>query len=102
MAGSSRPGKMRSEKYNLTNDGGSLSAVCNCVYGNVARVFYSRTFPSLKTPQTGRLNKSPHTVHAIATRHKASPSSMGIYDRRQLIFCQSRSNFLPAKWSEPR
>ena len=41
-----------------------------CVYGNVARVVYSRTFPSLLTPQIGRLNKSPHTVHAIANRHR--------------------------------
>src|SRR5215470_10751682 len=47
-----------------------VSAVCNCLYGTVARVVYSRTFPSLTTPQTGRLNKSPHTVHAIANRHR--------------------------------
>src|SRR5262245_33107581 len=40
--------------------------VCNCVYGNVARVVYSRTLPK----QTRRLNKSPHTVHAIANRSK--------------------------------
>jgi len=24
---------------------GGIMAVCNCVYGNVARVVYSRTFP---------------------------------------------------------
>jgi hypothetical protein len=47
-----------------------LGAVCNCVFGDVARFVYSRTFPSLTTPQTGRLNKSPHTVHAIANRHE--------------------------------
>src|SRR5262245_39415516 len=47
-----------------------IRAGCNCVYGNVARVVYSRTFLSLTTPQTGRLNKSPHTVHAIANRHR--------------------------------
>src|SRR5262249_55389968 len=29
-------------------------AVCNWEWGNVARVFYSRTFPSLTTSQTGR------------------------------------------------
>jgi len=38
------------------------------VYGTVARVVYSRTFPGLIKPQTGRLNKSPHIVHAIANR----------------------------------
>src|SRR5215510_753986 len=43
----------------------AFRAVCNCVYGDVARVVYSRTFPSLTTPQTGRLNKSPHTVYGI-------------------------------------
>src|SRR5262245_60955267 len=43
-------------------------AVCNCVYGTVARVVYSRTFPGLIKPQTERLNKSPPTVHAIANR----------------------------------
>src|SRR5262245_44925677 len=43
-------------------------AVCNCVYGTVARVVYSRTFPGLIKPQTVRLNKLPHTVHAIANR----------------------------------
>jgi hypothetical protein len=48
----------------------SSRAVCNCVYGNVARVVYSRTFPSLAETQAGRLNKSPHTVYAIANRHK--------------------------------
>jgi enhancing lycopene biosynthesis protein 2 len=30
--------------------GGGKGAGCNCVYGNVARVVYSRTFPSLTTP----------------------------------------------------
>ena len=35
-----------------------------------ARVVYSRTFPSLTTPQTRRLNKSPGAVYAIATRHR--------------------------------
>jgi hypothetical protein len=38
--------------------------------GAAPRVVYSRTFPSLTKPQTGRLNKSPHTVHAIANRHR--------------------------------
>src|SRR5215813_5589121 len=47
-----------------------VRAVCNCEYGNVARVVYSRTFPTLTTPLAGRLNKSPHTVLAIATRHR--------------------------------
>jgi len=50
--------------------GEKTRSVWNCVYGNVARVVYSRTFYSLTTPLTGRLNKSPHTVHAIANRHK--------------------------------
>src|SRR5262245_60663442 len=45
-------------------------AVCNCVYGAVARVVYSRMVPNLTKPQTGRLNKSPHTVHAIANLHR--------------------------------
>src|SRR5215475_10552933 len=52
--------------------GGASRAVCNRVYGAVARVVYSRTFPSRTKPQTGRLNKSPHTVHAIANRHSRS------------------------------
>src|SRR5215470_8994362 len=50
----------------------TFRAGCNCVYGNVARVVYSRTFPSMTTPRTGRLNKSPHTVHAIANRHSTT------------------------------
>ena len=50
--------------------GEKTRSVWNCVYGNVARVVYSRTFYSLTTPLTGRLNKSPHTVHAIATCHR--------------------------------
>jgi hypothetical protein len=32
----------------------------------VARVVYSRFFPEWAKPQTGRLNKSPHTVHATS------------------------------------
>src|SRR5262249_47805843 len=40
--------------------------------GAVARVVYSRTFPCLTMPQTGRLNKSPHTAHAIEIRTKMS------------------------------
>ena len=51
-----------------------LMAVCKCLYGTVARVVYSRLFPDWTTdrtgPQTGRLNKSPHTVGAFANRHK--------------------------------
>src|SRR5262250_2667782 len=39
----------------------------------VARVVYSRTFPSLTKPRTGRLNKSPHTAHAISNRSKSGP-----------------------------
>src|SRR5215813_6844414 len=42
----------------------------NAYTGAVARVVYSRAFPSLTKPQTGRLNKSPHTVHAIANRRR--------------------------------
>ncbi len=45
-----------------------LMAVSKCVYGTVARVVYSRLFPDRTTPQAGRLNKSPHTVHAFANR----------------------------------
>ena len=37
-----------------------------------ARVAYSRTFPDQTKPQTGRLNKSPHTLHAIANRHNST------------------------------
>jgi hypothetical protein len=44
----------------------SLIAVCDCVYCNVARVGCSRFFPEWAKPQTGRLNKSPHTVHATS------------------------------------
>jgi hypothetical protein len=44
--------------------------------GAAPRVVYSRLFPDwtpdLTKPQTGRLNKSPHTVGAIANRRKAS------------------------------
>src|SRR5512145_2087796 len=40
-----------------------------CVYGTVARVVYSRLFPDRTRPETGRLNKSPHTLHAFANRH---------------------------------
>jgi hypothetical protein len=47
----------------------SLERFAIACTGAVARVVYSRTFPSLTKPQTGRLNKSPHTVHAIANRH---------------------------------
>ena len=36
----------------------------------MARVVYSRSFPDQTKSQTGRLNKSPHTVHALANRHK--------------------------------
>src|SRR5262249_52498932 len=36
-----------------------------CV-GLRARVVYSRQFPDQTRPQTGRLNKSPHTVYAFA------------------------------------
>jgi hypothetical protein len=50
-------------------------------------------------PLEGRLN-----LRSAAPRcaPKSSPSSMDIYDSRRLIFCQLRSNFLPAKWSEPK
>jgi len=47
-----------------------LERFANACTGAVARVVYARAFPSLTKPQTGRLNKSPHTVHAIANRHK--------------------------------
>jgi hypothetical protein len=45
------------------------SAANNCAYGIVARVVYSRFFPEWTKPQTGRLNKSPHTVYAFANRY---------------------------------
>src|SRR5262249_25496873 len=44
-------------------------AVCKWVYGNVARVVYSRLFPGLRKLQTGRLNKSPHDANAFANRY---------------------------------
>src|SRR5262245_65775044 len=46
-------------------------AVSKCVCGTVARVVYPRLFPDRTKPQTGRLNKSPHSVHAFANRHKS-------------------------------
>jgi DNA-binding NarL/FixJ family response regulator len=39
-----------------------------------------RLFPDLTKPQTGRLNKSPHTVHAIANRHKSPQEWAGLSD----------------------
>jgi hypothetical protein len=36
----------------------------------VARVVYSRLFPDGTKPKTGRLNKSPHIVHAFANRYR--------------------------------
>jgi hypothetical protein len=41
----------------------------------VARVVYSRFFPDWTKPQTGRLNKSPHTVAVIANRHRPKSDS---------------------------
>jgi hypothetical protein len=37
-------------KFKLNTIASLLRAGCNCVYGNVARVVYSRTFPILTTP----------------------------------------------------
>jgi plastocyanin len=45
-------------------------SVSKCEDGIVARVVYSRLFPDWAKPQTGRLNKSPHTVRAFASRRK--------------------------------
>src|SRR5262249_37069644 len=45
-------------------------SVSKCEDGIVARVVYSRLFPDWAKPQTGRLNKSPHTVRTFASRRK--------------------------------
>src|SRR5262245_61821359 len=45
-----------------------IRAVCDCTYGSCGRVVYSRFFPDCTKPETGRLNKSPHTVDTIANR----------------------------------
>jgi len=50
-------------------------SVCNCVYGTVARFVYSRFITDWTKPHTGRLIKSPHTVHAIANSYKRSGHS---------------------------
>src|SRR5215475_10232119 len=49
------------------SDATSLDRLANACAGLRARVVYSRLFPDWTPdrtrPQTGRLNKSPHTVH---------------------------------------
>jgi hypothetical protein len=48
-------------------------AVCDCVYGSSGpELFASRFSPDWIKPQTGRFNKSPHTVHAPAIRSKSA------------------------------
>jgi hypothetical protein len=49
--------------------GADFRSISECVYGIVARVVYSRSFPDQAKPQTGRLNNSPHTLNAIANRN---------------------------------
>jgi hypothetical protein len=61
-------------------------AVCKCVHGTVARVVYSRFFPDWTNPQTGRLNKSPHTIHAFANRQNCQLFSKCDSPRRQTDF----------------
>jgi hypothetical protein len=46
-----------------------------CLYGIVARVVYSRSLADRTRPQTGRLNKSPHTV-ARAPRNLTTGSTL--------------------------
>src|SRR5262245_41989132 len=60
--------------------------------GAVARVVYSRMFPSLTTPQTERLNKSPHTVHAIANRSNFQPAPQAADRRDETADGGSQSN----------
>src|SRR5262245_61688222 len=43
----------------------------------VARVVYSRSLPDRTRPQAGRLNKSPHTVYSFANRSKLNDGGRG-------------------------
>ena len=109
---------MRSEEYYLRNEGGNFRSDFNFVYGknnhgdhgdhgdkSGKAITFHFLFPVIPVIPV------VVSVYAIANRSrsagprcaaKASPSSTDFYDSRELIFSQSRSNFLPAKWSEPR
>jgi hypothetical protein len=46
-----------------------LERFANACTGLRARVVFSRFLPDWTQPQSGRLNKSPHTIHAFANRY---------------------------------
>src|SRR5262245_11941082 len=62
-------GERQTRRERLANNGDRKS-VHKFAQVNVARVVYSRLPSDLIKSQTGRLNKSPHTVHAFANRHR--------------------------------
>ena len=47
-------------------------------------------FPGLTKPQTGRLNKSPHTVHAIETRHRRQGPNLVSRLLTRAVLCRCR------------